>query len=299
MKHQCTREHPSFYALTSLFPSISRYKRSGNTRAAKSGDSDDTTGPGPEDSRAVRKLTFIPSNTALPKAVVIFNGSQKELRSFTAALLVHLGPLIAWILETAPTHFASLSITKKKQVKSAELAFRDAYGDVGTMLAQQHILQILVRVFQDLPPTTHLMRAETLYNYGSSATTDVWDAIFVTYHAKSNFVCNEIMQLLKILQTFDGSNFMDLQADINSLLDQIAVEQIGIRDLVSMCLVVGVKHAGREEPLFREAYYQIIQTKSINYVQIMPPRLQIAFLLSLLVSRTPLMFFSRTPITSH
>jgi len=92
---------------------------------------------------------------------------------------------------------------------------------------------------------------------------------------------------------------MDLQADINSLLDQIAVEQIGIRDLAAMCLVVGVKHAGREEPLFREAYYQIIRTKSINYVQIMPPRLQIAFLLSLLVSRTPLMFFSRIPITSH
>jgi len=92
-KYWCAPEHSSFYALTSLFPSISRYKSSGNTRAAKSGDSDDTTDPGPEDSRAVRKLTFIPSNAALPNAVVNFNGSQKELRSFTAALLVHLGPL--------------------------------------------------------------------------------------------------------------------------------------------------------------------------------------------------------------
>ena len=92
-KYRCAAEHPSFYALTFLFPSISRYKRSGNTRAVKSGDSDDTTDHGPEDSRAVRKLTFIPSNAALPKAVVNFNGSQKELRSFTAALLVHLGPL--------------------------------------------------------------------------------------------------------------------------------------------------------------------------------------------------------------
>ena len=211
-------------------------------------------------------LTVLAKNS-VPKAVVHFDDSQKELRSFTAALFVHLGPLIAWILETAPTHFASLSIAKKKEVKSAELAFRDAYGDVGTMLAQQHILQMLIRVFQDSLPTTHLMRAKTLYNYGFSATIDVWDAIFATYHAKSDYVYNEIMQLLKILSTFDGSNFMDLQADINSLLDQIAVEQIGIRNLAAMCAVVGVKHAGREEPLFREAYYQIIRTKSINYMQ--------------------------------
>jgi len=75
------------------FPFISRYTRSDNTRTVKSGDSDDTTDPGPEDSRAVCKLTFIPSNTALPKAVVNFNDSQTELRSFTAALLVHLGSL--------------------------------------------------------------------------------------------------------------------------------------------------------------------------------------------------------------
>ena len=90
-KYLCAPEHPLFYALTSLFPSISRYKRSGNTGAAKSGASDDTTGP--EDSTSVRKLTFIPSNAALPKAVVNFNGSQKELHSFTAAVLVHLSPL--------------------------------------------------------------------------------------------------------------------------------------------------------------------------------------------------------------
>ena len=92
-KHRCAREHPSFYALTSLFPSISRYKRSGNTRTVKSGDSDDTTDPDPEDSRVVRKLTFNPSNTALPKVVVNLKDFQKEVRSFTTALLVHLGPL--------------------------------------------------------------------------------------------------------------------------------------------------------------------------------------------------------------
>ena len=57
---------------------------------------------------------------------------------------------------------------------------------------------------------------------------------------------------------------MDLQVDINSLFDQIAVQQIGIRDLVAMCLVVGVKHAGREEPLFCQAFHQIIRIKSVN-----------------------------------
>ena len=35
-KYWCAAEHPSFYALTSLFPSISRYKRS-HTHAVKQG----------------------------------------------------------------------------------------------------------------------------------------------------------------------------------------------------------------------------------------------------------------------
>jgi len=141
---------------------------------------------GADDSRAIGKVTFTLSNAALPKPefLVNFNGSQEELRSFTAALLLHLGPLIAWILETAPTHFAPLSNARKKEVKDAELTFYDAYGDVGTMLAQQHILEIRIRVLQDLlPPTTHSMRS--WYNYGSWATTDVWDTIFATYHAES------------------------------------------------------------------------------------------------------------------
>jgi len=195
-KYQCAPEHPLFYALTSLLPFISRYKRR-NTCAARFGDSDDATGTGTNNSRETRKFTFIPSNATLPKAVVNFDGSEKELCSITAALLMHLGPPIAWILEMAPTHFVSLSNAKKKEVKAAELAFCDAYGDVDTMLAQQHILQILIRVFQDLPPTTHRMRAQTWYNIVSSATTDVWDAIFATYpwHVKSDFVWNEIMKL--------------------------------------------------------------------------------------------------------
>ena len=43
-KHQRAQEYPSFYALTSHFPSVPRYKRS-TTRVAKSSDSDDAAGP--------------------------------------------------------------------------------------------------------------------------------------------------------------------------------------------------------------------------------------------------------------
>ena len=89
-KFRCTQEHLMFYALTYFFLSISGYKRS-----ARSSDSDyANVGPSADDSQAVRKLTFTPSNETLPKSVINFNGSQKEQRSFTAALLVHLGPLL-------------------------------------------------------------------------------------------------------------------------------------------------------------------------------------------------------------
>ena len=201
-----------------------------------------------------------------------FDGSYQGLRPFTAALLVHLGPLTAWILESAPAHLATLSAGKKKDVKGAEAEFRDAYGDVGVMIARQHILQILIRVFQELQPTAHLMRSEALYEYGRTAATDVWDAIFATYNAKSDFVCNQTMALLKLLQQFDGTNFLGMQADLNSLLTQIAVDKISIRDLAAMCLVVCIKNAGLREPLFRDAYHKIIQTKSTQYLQIMPAK---------------------------
>ena len=271
-RYRCAQEHPSFYALTNLFPSISRYKRKMETRA-KGGDfSDDPSSADISRTGAPRKLVFTPSPAPLPKAVTTFDGSHQGLRPFTAALLVHLGPLTAWILESAPAHLATLSAGKKKDVKAAEAEFRDAYGDVGVMIARQHILQILIRVFQELQPTAHLMRSEALYEYGRTAATDVWDAIFATYNAKSDFVCNQTMALLKLLQQFDGTNFLGMQADLNSLLTQIAVDKISIRDLAAMCLVVGIKNAGLREPLFRDAYHKIIQTKSTQYLQIMPAK---------------------------
>jgi len=40
-RYRCAQEHPSFYALTTLFPSISRYKRSHTRAAKKDSDSND------------------------------------------------------------------------------------------------------------------------------------------------------------------------------------------------------------------------------------------------------------------
>ena len=63
-----------------------------------------------------------------------------------------------------------------------------------------------------------------------------------------------------------------MQADLNSLLAQIAVDKISIHDLAAMCLVVGMKNAGLQEPLFRDAYHKIIATKSTQHLQIMPSK---------------------------
>jgi len=57
---------------------------------------------------APRKLIFTPSPAPLPKAVTTFDGSHQGLRPFTAALLVHLGPLTTWILESAPAFAISI-----------------------------------------------------------------------------------------------------------------------------------------------------------------------------------------------
>jgi len=198
--YQRIQENLSFYALTILFPSVSRLKSRMKTRA-KGGDSSNDR-PRADISRTgpPRKFVFTPSPVPLPKAVTALDGFQQGLRPFIAALLLHLSPLTAWILISAPVHIAALSCAKKKDVKSAEVEFREAYGDVGVMIARQHILQSLVRVCQDLQLTAYLMRSKPLSGYGCTAATHVWDAIFATYNAKSDFVCNRTMALMKLLE---------------------------------------------------------------------------------------------------
>jgi len=242
------------------------------TRAKDSNSSDDPSSADISRTSAPRKLVFTPSPAPLLKAITTFDGSQQGLCPFTAALLIHLGPLTSWILESAPAHLATLSFVKKRDVKAAEVEFRDAYDGVGVMIARQHVLQILIRVFQELQPTAHLMRSAALYEYGRKAATDVWDAIFATYNAKSDFVCNQTMALLKLLRQFDSTNFLGMQADLNSLFTQIAADKISIHDLAAMCLVVSIKNAGLREPLCHDAYHKIIATKSSQYLQIIPAK---------------------------
>jgi len=63
------------------------------TRAKDGDSSDDPSSADMSQTSAPRKLVFTPSPAPLPKAVTTFNGSQQGLRPFTAALLIHLGPL--------------------------------------------------------------------------------------------------------------------------------------------------------------------------------------------------------------
>ena len=89
-KYRWAAEHPSFYALTSLFPSISRYKRS-HTRASTAPTSRMAI---PTTTLFSRQLTFTPSKDRFPGFFHSHNDcSYKDLRTFTASLLVHLGPL--------------------------------------------------------------------------------------------------------------------------------------------------------------------------------------------------------------
>jgi len=167
------------------------------------------------------------------------------------------------------------------------------------MIARQHVLQILIRVFQELQPTAHLMRSEALYEYGRTAATDVWDAIFATYNAKSDFVCNQTMALLKLHQQFDGTNFLGMQADLNSLLAQIAVDKISICDPAAMCLVVGSKMLAFENPFSATHTTKLLRLNLPSTCRLCLQRLRIIFLLCSHAPKTPLTFLRQTPTTSR
>jgi len=93
--------HPCCRALINLFPPISRPKRPPSTRTS----GDESTGP-------PRTLVYHPPSPGdLPALVRAFEGTKSEFTAFTAALLLHCGTA-AWILEIAPSHFATLSTSK-------------------------------------------------------------------------------------------------------------------------------------------------------------------------------------------
>jgi len=162
-RYWCAQEHPSFYALTTLFPYISRYKRRMKTRAKDGTSSDHPSRTNISRTGAPRKLVFTPSLASLLKAITTFDGSQQGPCPFIAVLLINLGPLTAWILEAAPAHLVTLSAAKKRDIKDVEVECYNAYDGIGVMIICQHILQIFICVFQELQLTEHLMRFEDLY----------------------------------------------------------------------------------------------------------------------------------------
>ena len=116
-KQRSTLQHPCCRALINLFPPISRPKRPPSTRAS----ADESPGP-------ARTLAYYPPSPGdLPALVRAFDGTKSEFRAFTAALLLHCGTA-SWILEVAPSHFATLSTSKQTEVTESQEDFLTAYG---------------------------------------------------------------------------------------------------------------------------------------------------------------------------
>ena len=247
-KQRSTLQHPCCRALINLFPPISRPKRPPSTRTS----GDESTGP-------TRTLAYYPPSPGdLPALVRAFDGTKSEFRAFTAALLLHCGTA-AWILEVAPSHFATLSTSKQAEVTESQEDFLTAYGRIGSTAAHHHIAGLLTTIFKPYAHTAHLVRAEVVYGLGKRAATDIWQSIRATYADVSDFVCNKTMELFHLLQQFDGSQYKTLETDINLLLEQISAEKLSIRDLTAMCLVMGIKYAGQDNPAWREAHLAIIK----------------------------------------
>jgi len=85
-RYWCAQEHLCFNALTTFSPSISRYKRSHTRTDQQDGNSNDD--PIFSNSLSLRQTTHSPGSFSSH-----IDGSYKDPRTFTASLLVHLGPL--------------------------------------------------------------------------------------------------------------------------------------------------------------------------------------------------------------
>ena len=83
------------------------------------------------------------------------------------------------------------------------------------------------------------------------------------------------MELFHLLQQFDGSHYKTLETDINLLLEQISAEELSIRDLTAMCVVMGIKYAGKDNPAWREAH--LVLPSSWDKIDGEPDRLLTVF----------------------
>jgi len=167
----CWKQRSTFQpycrALINLFPPISRPKRPPSTRTS----GDVSTGP-------TRTLAYHPPSPGdLPALVRAFDGTKFEFRAFTAALLLHYGTA-AWILEIAPSRFATLSTSKQAEVTESQEDFLTAYGRIGSTAAHHHIAGLLTMIFKSYAHTAHLVRAEVVYGLGKRAATDILQSNF-------------------------------------------------------------------------------------------------------------------------
>jgi len=210
--------------------------------------------------------------------VRVFDGTKSEFRTFTTALLLHCGTAV-WILEVAPSHFATLSTSKQAEVTESQEDFLTAYARIGSTAAYHRIAGLLTIIFKPYAHTAHVVRAEVVYGLGNRAATDIWQSIRATYADVSDFVCNMTMELFHLLHQFDGSHYKTLESDINLLLEQISAEKLSIRDLTAMCLVMGIKYAGQDNPAWREDHLAIIKflTSSWDKIDGKPDRLLTVF----------------------
>ena len=161
---QRSTQHPCYRALINLFPSIFRPKRPPSTRMS-----------GDEVTSSSRPLAYCPPSTKdLPEIVINFDGSKSEFRAFTAALLLHLGTA-PWILEIAPSHFATLSTNKQAEVTELQEDFLTAYGRIGSTAAHHHIAGLLTMLFKSYAHTSNLVLPEVAYALGRRAATDIWE----------------------------------------------------------------------------------------------------------------------------
>ena len=198
-----------------LFPPISRPKRPPSTRTS----GDESTG------QTWLLAYHPPSPGDLHGLVREFDGTKSEFRAFTAALLLHCGTA-AWVLETASSHFATLSTSKQAEVTESQEDFLAAYGRIGTTNAHAHIAGLLTMIFKPYAHTAHLVRAEVVYALGKGAATTLWGSIRATYADKTDFVCNKTMELFHLIQQFDGSHYKTLETDIISCLSRFQMRTL-------------------------------------------------------------------------
>jgi len=124
---------------------------------------------------------------------------------------------------------------KKTEVVPSEAEFHDCFGHIGVTVTHQHILQILKKVFGELPHTAHFLNEQVVYNHGMHDVTVVWESLCSTLPVTFDLVYDKTVELLQLLQRFDGSNFRSLKMDITLLLAQVSSEQITIHNLAVMC----------------------------------------------------------------